>query len=817
MEVKLLTYVEDDVPPEGYVVLSSPAEPLKWHRAEPAGFSFHQAALRRSGMLKHSDGDAQDEEDEKAASASAAGSASMADGSSQWYSGKGKKSSSAKDGSGGQDHYKLLGLGHLRFLATEDQIKKAYREVALKFHPDKQASLLLEQTSQSARDSKRQEIDDHFKSIQEAYEVLIDPVKRRIFDSCDEFDDEIPSDCSADDFFKVFGPVFLRNGRWSVTQPCPQLGEDETSMEEVDKFYSFWFNFRSWREHPHADEFDLEQAESREHKRWMERQNAKLREKAKKEEMGRIRTMVDNAYRRDPRVIRQKEAEKAEKVRRKQAKIQAKKEKEEEIARKEEEERLRREEEERALAEQAAQMKKQKDKEKKLLRKEKARLRAIAAPLYTTTPSTSTSTSSSSSSTAASTPSTTTTTSATSSPRRPLSSPSSSSSSKAAAQDPSRGGRGDGSRAGGRNSTAGGQQNSQQKQQQQQQQLRPKMAVAISEEDVEKLCSCLDLNQMKDLCGRLEAETREERRVEMVVEALTDVERQQQATAAACSQGDGLAAAAAGTGGHQANGGANHHIAADGIPSSGGGGGGGEGTAAGGGGGGGGSDKPSWTKEEMDLLAKGLKKFPKGTARRWEVIGNYLGGRSVEEVLKMMKELAAAKPDDSRSFEHFLQKRKPSNRVIGNTPDIADGRVAEDMEGAGGRRRDEDGRGGGGGGGGNSAATRGGVGEDEKGNASGRRGAATDGAAGGARTGASTVSESLATAARAPAEDTWTDAQDVALVKALKAFPKDTPQRWDRIAQAVPGRSKSQCFKRFSELRENFRRKRNEGGAADDS
>ena len=42
----------------------------------------------------------------------------------------------------------------------------------------------------------------------------------------------------------------------------------------------------SWREFPQEDEHDLEDAENREHKRWMERLNQKGREKAKKEEVG---------------------------------------------------------------------------------------------------------------------------------------------------------------------------------------------------------------------------------------------------------------------------------------------------------------------------------------------------------------------------------------------------------------------------------------------------------------------------------------------------------------------------------------------------
>ncbi|KAG0583647.1 hypothetical protein KC19_3G151700 [Ceratodon purpureus] len=51
----------------------------------------------------------------------------------------------------------------------------------------------------------------------------------------------------------------------------------------------------------------------------------------------------------------------------------------------------------------------------------------------------------------------------------------------------------------------------------------------------------------------------------------------------------------------------------------------------------------------------------------------------------------------------------------------------------------------------------------------------------------------------------WTETEDKSLVSALKTFPKDTPKRWDKVAEAVPGRSKAQCFKRFSELRDSFR------------
>ena len=52
-----------------------------------------------------------------------------------------------------------------------------------------------------------------------------------------------------------------------MPQPVPDVGDEETAYAAVDKFYDFWFSFKSWREFPHADEEDVEQAESREEKR----------------------------------------------------------------------------------------------------------------------------------------------------------------------------------------------------------------------------------------------------------------------------------------------------------------------------------------------------------------------------------------------------------------------------------------------------------------------------------------------------------------------------------------------------------------------
>uniref|UniRef100_A0A804R693 Myb-like domain-containing protein n=1 Tax=Zea mays TaxID=4577 RepID=A0A804R693_MAIZE len=113
----------------------------------------------------------------------------------------------------------------------------------------------------------------------------------------------------------------------------------------------------------------------------MERQNAMPQEKAKKVEYARVRTLVDNVYKKDPKIQMRKEEQKAEKQRRKEAKYLTKKLQEEEATRAAEEERVRKEEESKKVAEAALHQKKVKEKEKKLLRKEKTRLCTLAAPV----------------------------------------------------------------------------------------------------------------------------------------------------------------------------------------------------------------------------------------------------------------------------------------------------------------------------------------------------------------------------------------------------------------------------------------------------
>ncbi|XP_034529281.1 dnaJ homolog subfamily C member 2 [Notolabrus celidotus] len=271
-----------------------------------------------------------------------------------------------------QDHYSVLGLPHLRYKATQKQIKAAHKLIVLKHHPDKR---------KAAGEQIVEGDNDYFTCITKAIETLSDPMKRRAFDSVDPtFENAVPSKSEGkENFFESFAAVFDRNARWSSKKHVPKLGTMESSFEDVDNFYSFWYNFDSWREFSYLDEEEKEKAECRDERRWIEKQNRASRAQRKKEEMNRIRTLVDTAYSCDPRIKKFKEEEKARKESEKKAKADAKKREQEEKDRIRQAEldaaRLVKEKEEEEAKQLAQQAKKEKEIQKKAIKKERQKLR----------------------------------------------------------------------------------------------------------------------------------------------------------------------------------------------------------------------------------------------------------------------------------------------------------------------------------------------------------------------------------------------------------------------------------------------------------
>ena len=67
-----------------------------------------------------------------------------------------------------RDHYEVLGIEED---AEDNQIKKAYRKLALKYHPDK-------------NQGNEEEASKKFREVQSAYDVLMDPqVSAKVFQS----------------------------------------------------------------------------------------------------------------------------------------------------------------------------------------------------------------------------------------------------------------------------------------------------------------------------------------------------------------------------------------------------------------------------------------------------------------------------------------------------------------------------------------------------------------------------------------------------------------------------------------------------------
>ncbi|KAH6927817.1 hypothetical protein HPB50_008953 [Hyalomma asiaticum] len=154
---------------------------------------------------------------------------------------------------------------------------------------------------------------------------------------------------------------------WSTKRNVPSLGDENSSRDEVDRFYHFWYSFDSWREYSYLDEEEKEKGENREERRWIEKQNRAARQKRKREEMQRIRQLVEE----------ERERKLAQKRARQEAARARQELEEKERQEREEAERLERERQEEDARQQREKERREKENLRKQLKKERKALESV--------------------------------------------------------------------------------------------------------------------------------------------------------------------------------------------------------------------------------------------------------------------------------------------------------------------------------------------------------------------------------------------------------------------------------------------------------
>ena len=210
--------------------------------------------------------------------------------------------------------YEILGVERD---ASDAEIKKSYRRLALKWHPDK--------NTDNSEESTRV-----FTEIQQAYEVLIDPQERAWYDKHREQiirggDDYVDNSINlmkyfsasvycgfgddAQGFYAVYANVFeiitKEDAEFADGQDLevPEFGTSTSDYEEVvQPFYAHWQSYSTLKSYVWLEKYDLREAPNRRVQRLMEKDNKKIRDAVKKERNEEVRALVKFVRKRDKRV-----------------------------------------------------------------------------------------------------------------------------------------------------------------------------------------------------------------------------------------------------------------------------------------------------------------------------------------------------------------------------------------------------------------------------------------------------------------------------------------------------------------------------------
>uniref|UniRef100_A0A1I8F438 Pre-mRNA-splicing factor SPF27 n=1 Tax=Macrostomum lignano TaxID=282301 RepID=A0A1I8F438_9PLAT len=207
-------------------------------------------------------------------------------------------------------YYELL---EVERQATDDELKKAYRRLALRWHPDKNPDRVEEATAhfrleRAWYDKHRERILKGGLGRGDAYQEERLDVFQFFTSACyDDYDD------GEEGYFTVYARVFSdlaeeerracderrRNRRLTFQQ----FGRSDSPYDTVVRpFYAHWETFFTRKSYVWVEKYDTREAPNKYARKAMEKENRAARDAARRERNEEIRTLVAFVKKRDPRV-----------------------------------------------------------------------------------------------------------------------------------------------------------------------------------------------------------------------------------------------------------------------------------------------------------------------------------------------------------------------------------------------------------------------------------------------------------------------------------------------------------------------------------